>query len=108
MSRPSSTFVVDTLGLLVCFAFTEGERHDTRSAPGLIARARPRCLLGDKACGSAVLRDQLAAGGAEAVIPPKQNRTRPVAHDRELHKARSKVGCTFHLLNERAARPDPR
>jgi transposase len=86
--------------LPVAFELTGGHRHDSQSAPSLIAKVDPRCLLGDKAYDSNAIRDDLHARNAVAVIPPKANRTAPAAFDRELYKARSEVECTFNLLKQ--------
>ncbi len=92
--------MVDALGLPVAFEVTAGQRHDSQSAPPLIATVNPRCLLGDKAYDVDAIRLDLQARGAAAVIPPKANRRTPAAFDKELYKARSEVECTFNLLKQ--------
>jgi transposase len=92
--------VVDALGLPVAFEVTAGNRHDSQSAPSLIATVEPKCLLGDKAYDSDAIREDLHARDAVAVIPPKANRKAPAAFDKEMYKARSAVECTFNLLKQ--------
>jgi transposase len=79
---------------------TGGQQHDCRSALALIAKVNPNCLLGDKAYDADVIRQDLLARDATAVIPPKANRKTPAAFDKELYKARSAVECTFNLLKQ--------
>lgn len=90
--------IVDALGLPVAFEITEGQRHDNQAAPRLIETCKPQCLLADRAYDSNDIRAQLAAQGAEAVIPSKANRVTQIPHDKELYKARSEIECTFNLL----------
>lgn len=82
----------------VAFEITEGQRHDNQAAPRLIETCKPQCLLADRAYDSNDIRAQLAAQGAEAVIPSKANRVTQIPHDKELYKARSEIECTFNLL----------
>lgn len=84
----------------MAFELTGGNRHDSQSALGLIAKVDPKCLLGDKAYDSDAIRDDLKTRDATAVIPPKANRKEPAAFDPELYKARSAVECTFNLLKQ--------
>lgn len=92
--------MVDALGLPVAFEVTAGHRHDSQSAPSLIATVNPKCLLGDKAYDVDAIRDQLRAHGAAAVIPPKANRKTPIAFDAALYKARVTIECTINLLKQ--------
>jgi transposase len=80
------------------FEITGGQRHDSQSAPELIARCEPQCLLADKAYDSNAIRAQLDAMGAVAVIPSKANRIPALAYDRHLYKERASIECTFSLL----------
>lgn len=92
--------MVDALGLPMTFELSEGQRHDSQPAPGLIDRCPPHCLLADKAYDSDGLRAQLQRLSSDAVIPSKSNRTEPKPWDKELDKARSEVECTFNLLKQ--------
>jgi transposase len=84
----------------VAFEVTGGNRHDSQSAPSLIATVQPKCLLADKAYDSDAIRTELEGRKAEAVIPPKANRTDPPDFDKNKYKARSEVECTFNLLKQ--------
>jgi transposase len=84
----------------VAYAVTVGERHDSQLAPSLIDRAKPSCLLADKAYDANSIREQLTQRGAIAVIPPKANRAEALPFDKELYKARCEIECTFCLLKQ--------
>jgi transposase len=88
------------LGLPLEFEITEGQRHDNRSAPELIARSAPRCLIADKAYDSNAIRAQLEGMGAEAVIPSTASRIPALPYDRDLYKERAAIECTFNLLKQ--------
>lgn len=92
--------IVDALGLPVAFVITEGQRHDIKSAPALVAMAAPHCLLGDKAFDANSLRAELHHIGCVAVIPSKADRVPQIPHDKDLYKARSEIECTFNLLKQ--------
>jgi len=47
--------------------------------------------IGDTACDSDALLDTLAERGAEAVIPPKKNRTLPRTFDRDADRDRHRI-----------------
>ena len=92
--------IVDALGLPLAFEITEGHRHDILSAPGLVSRTNPRCLLGDKAYSAHSLREQLQGIGCKAVMPSSSSWIDPPLYDEELYKARSEVECTINLLKQ--------
>lgn len=92
--------MVDALGLPVDFEITEGQRHDSQPAPNLIQRCAPRCLLGDKAYDSDVIRKCLDGVQGVACIPSNSSRTTKIPYDKELYKARSEVECTFNIMKQ--------
>ena len=92
--------VVDALGLPLTFELTEGQRHDSRSAPALVARVSSRCLLADKAYDSGDFRVLLEKQGCVSVIPSKASRSQKLPYDKDLYKARSEIECTFNLLKQ--------
>ena len=92
------SLIVDALGLPVAFEITEGQRHDIKSAPALVAKAKPRCLLADKAFDSDAFRAELQSRGCVAVIPSNGSRVPKLPYDSDLYKARSAVECAFNLL----------
>ena len=84
----------------VAFEVTGGERHDLIAAPTLVARAQPRCLLGDKGYDSAAFRAMLAQIECRAVIPSKKDHVPQIPYDKHLYKARGGVECTINLLKQ--------
>lgn len=92
--------MVDALGLPVAFCITAGQRNDITAAPQLVQQVGPKCLLADKAYDNDALRGQLRAMGCEAVIPSNASRSKAIAYDKHLYKARSEVECTFNLLKQ--------
>ena len=54
----------------------------------------------DKGYDSNGIRAQLLAEDIVPVIPPKSNRTEPLAYDTELHKLREKVERFFNKLKQ--------
>ena len=72
----------DQLGRLYALMLTGGQVHDIWGARSLLSSvAMPARFLGDKAYDADDIRDYLAAGGSEAVIPSKANRKEPKPHD---------------------------
>ncbi|MCY4301239.1 MAG: transposase [Aestuariivita sp.] len=57
-------------------------------------------LIGDTACDSDALLDRLAERGAEAVIPPKKNRTLPRTFDRDTDRERHRIETVFRKIKE--------
>ena len=92
--------VVDALGLPLEFEITEGQRHDIVTAPSLVYRTKPRCLLADKAYDSDGFRQLLRETDCQAVIPPTASRVGRIAYDEYLYNARAEVECTFNLLKQ--------
>jgi transposase len=92
--------LVDALGLPLTFEITEGQRHDSKPARGLVARAASQCLLADKAYDSDPFRVELSQKGCQAVIPSNGSRAQKLPYDKELYKARADIECTFNLLKQ--------
>ncbi len=76
---------MDALGYLVRFTVLPGQAHDLQGVPGLPGGLEFGALVGDRAFGADWLLEDLDGRGAEAVIPPKRNRTAPREHDREMY-----------------------
>ncbi len=57
-------------------------------------------FVGDKAFDAAWLLDDLEGRGAEAVIPPRRNRTEPREHDRDMYGWRHLVENFFAKIKE--------
>ncbi len=92
---------MDALGNLVRFVLLPGQRHDTVGVPPLIEGIVFGALLGDKAFDvDWLLRAELDARGAAAVIPPKANRKAVIAFDREMDRWRHQIENFFAKLKE--------
>ena len=87
--------LVDALGNLVRFVLLPGQRHDITSFDVLMAGIACLALIGDKAYDAGWLRERLASGGIEAVIPLREGTTGHAAHDAEKYKWRHLVENFF-------------
>ena len=88
----------------VALILTNGARHD---APVFdqVWDAKPELpaleyAALDKAYDSDHIRFRLEQDGVQAVIPPKANRTQPIAYDAEQYKLREKVERFFGRLKQ--------
>ncbi len=75
---------MDALGYLVRFTVLPGQAHDMAGVPELLDGLPFGALVGDRAIDADWLLEDLEGRGAEAVIPPKRNRTAPRARDRDV------------------------
>ena len=92
--------LVDALGNLVRFILMPGQRHDSVGVEPLISDIEFGALLADKAFDNDWLRAELNQRGAIAVIPPKANRSTPIACDFEMYKWRHLIENFFCKLKE--------
>jgi transposase len=79
---------VDGLGNPVASLLTGGQEADVTQAEALIEGHDAGAVIADKAFDSDALVRSIEARGAEAVIPPKKNRTCPRAYDKPWYKER--------------------
>jgi hypothetical protein len=79
----------------VRFVLLPGQRHDITSFDVLMAGVACLALIGDKAFDAGWLRERLASGGIEAVIPLREGTTGHPAHDAEKYKWRHLVENFF-------------
>lgn len=91
----------DALGNPTDFHLTAGQAHDLEGADVFLEDFKAEALLADKAfdADERVLK-KLAEKGAEAVIPPKNNRKEPREYDKELYKARHLIENFFAKLKQ--------
>ena len=87
--------LVDAWGRLSRFALLAGNRHESPAAAGLLSGLTFGALLADRAFDSDRLRALLALLGAEAVVPPKSNRTKAIDCDAEKYRRRHRVENFF-------------
>ena len=93
--------LVDVLGNPVGLCLSGGQAHDLIGADRLLPAMQADLLIADKAfdADERVL-DPLAAADKSAVIPPKANRRRPKAFDRDLYKVRHLIENFFAKLKQ--------
>jgi transposase len=77
---------------------TAGQAHEAPQAKALLEGYRAEFVVADKAYDAEHIRDTITALGAEAVIPPKQNRKEKPEYDHELYKERHLIECFIGKL----------
>jgi transposase len=82
---------VDALGNPLTFLLTGGQRHDCTQAEALVAYYEFERVLADKSYDFDHFLQLIASVGAEAVIPPKANRTEQREYDKHWYKERHLV-----------------
>jgi transposase len=82
---------VNGLGLPVELQLTPGQQADVTQAAALLEGHQPAAVIADKGYDSDALITTIQTKGAEAVIPPRNNRTEAREYDRHLYKDRNLV-----------------
>lgn len=77
---------------------TAGQAHEAPRANALLEGYEVEFVMGDKAYDAEAILTTIAEMNAEAVIPPKKNRTEQRTYDLELYKERHLVECFFNKL----------
>jgi transposase len=90
----------DGLGKPVTIILTPGQDHDVTQGPALIANSNAEKIIADKAYDSDAFIDQIEAQEAEAVIPPRSNRTQERAYDKEEYKKRNVVERFMNAIKQ--------
>ena len=83
--------VVDALGFPLRYSLTGGERHDVTQAEPLLVPLQFGCAIADRAYDSEPLLKMVIAKQAEAIIPPRRNRTAQRDYDKQLYKERNVI-----------------
>jgi transposase len=86
------------LGNPVRLLLTAGQASEYGQANGLIEGFNADYVLADKGYDSDNFIEAIEASGAEAVIPPRKNRTEQRNYDQELYKERNLVERLFQKL----------
>ena len=84
---------VDALGNPLRWHLTGGEVHDITQAPALIAGVNAQQVIADKGY-------DIAATGAQAVIPPRKKRREARPYDRVAYRERHLIECFFSRLKQ--------
>lgn len=91
---------MNPLGHPVRLKLTGANAADSPHLPGLIAGVRTTAVLADKGYDADANRAAIRARGAEPCIPPRKNRTEPIAYDRHLYRERSAVELYFGRIKQ--------
>ncbi len=91
---------VDALGNPLRWILTGGEVADITQAPALIKGFGVKVVVGDKGYDADALVALINAAGAQAVIPPRSNRTEQRDYDRHVYKDRNLVERFFARLKQ--------
>lgn len=88
----------DALGNPVRFVVTPGQRSEVTQAEALLSGLDAEAVIADKGYDSDWLIEQIVSSGAEAVTPPRRNRTLQRTYDKNLYKDRNKIERLFNRL----------
>jgi transposase len=91
---------VSGLGLPVTVVLTPGQAADVKQAEQLLEGISAEVVIGDKGYDSDELIETIRGKGAEAVIPPKKNRTVQREYDQERYKDRNLVERFFSKVKQ--------
>ncbi len=90
---------MNAVGRLCRLVVGQGAESDYRKAGALLEGYRPLIALADKGYDADWIVERLtAAGVAEVVIPPKENRRLKRRYDKELYKGRNVVERAINKL----------
>lgn len=92
--------LVEGLGNLARWQLTAGQVHDITQAPDLIEGVPAQTVTADKAYDADALIQAIAQAGAEAVIPPRENRRQTRDYDQHKYKHRNLIERFFCRLKE--------
>ena len=93
--------VTDNQGRPIAFLLTPGNASDIKAAKPLLEPLKAsRQLLGDTAYDSDDLRPWLNTRQTEAVIPNKNNRTKPYPFKKRRYRQRNKIERMFCRLKD--------
>jgi transposase len=90
----------DGLGKPVKIILTPGQNHDVTQGPALIADSDAKKKIADKAYDSDQFIIEIESTGAEAVIPPRSNRTKERSYDKEAYKGRNVVERFINVIKQ--------
>ena len=91
---------VEALGNPLRLRLSEGQAADIREAPELIQGLAAQAVVGDKGYDADEFVRTIEAQGAQAVIPPRKNRTEQRDYDRHLYKDRNLVERFFNRIKQ--------
>ncbi len=94
--------VADALGNPIKLYLTPGNVNDCTAAADVLngVTLSGSAVMGDKAYGTAKIREFIEANGAACCIPPKANVSEPWDCDFYQYKERHVAGCFFNKLKQ--------
>ena len=92
--------MVDALGNPLRFRLTAGQVSDIQEAQALIEGFETQAVIGDKGYDADALVARIEGSGAQAVIPPRKNRTEQRSYDHHLYEDRNLVERFFNRLKQ--------
>lgn len=90
----------DGVGKPAKIILTPGQNHDVTQGPALIANSDAKKKIADKAYDSDSFIEAITSAGAEAVIPPRSNRTEERPYDKESYKQRNGVERFINVIKQ--------
>jgi transposase len=90
----------DGLGKPVKLILTPGQDHDVTQGPALIAESDAAKMIADKAYDSDEFIETIESKPAEAVIPPRRNRTEERHYDKQEYKKRNVVERFINTIKQ--------
>ena len=90
--------VGEAWGNPVRWRLTPGQRHEIPQAPARLEGWKPQAGVADKALDAQEFIEGLENTGAQAVIPPRDNRTETRDYDRHRYKDRHLVERFFNRI----------
>jgi transposase len=89
---------VDSLGQMMKFVLTPGQRHDITQASILLSDISGANILADTVYDSKNLLNQIKKQKCFAVILPKANRLNKRNYDKHIYKQRHLIECFFNKI----------
>lgn len=90
----------DGVGKPVKLILTPGQDHDITQGPALLAGIDADKVIADRAYDSDPFIETIESKDAEAVIPPRSNRTEQRSYDKEEYKKRNVVERFINLIKQ--------
>ncbi len=90
----------DGLGKPVTIILTPGQDHDVTQGPALIAGTEAEKVIADKGYDSDAFIAEIVARDAEAVIPPRKNRTEDRPYNKEEYKKRNVIERFMNVIKQ--------